>query len=107
LGQPGLYLYGFTKGSLSFHGGTLCIKSPLRRLSTLIQATDGNPCTSCPGTCRVFERNFNQLIQSGADPFLLPGQRVNVQLRQRDPSNLTPTGFADNLSDAVSFVIQP
>ena len=104
-GEIGLYLYSFKKSSLAFHGGTLCVKAPFVRLTTLIKSTDGVLCSSCPGTCRMFKRNFNALIQSGTDPLLTPGARVNVQVRQRDPAD--PTGFGDNLSDAVSFVIGP
>jgi hypothetical protein len=33
------------------------------------------------------------------------GQTVYVQMRQSDPANLAPTGFADNLSDALAFTI--
>jgi hypothetical protein len=103
-GETGLYLYGFSKGSLAFHGGTLCVKAPFVRLSSLIKFTDGLACTGCAQpTCRMAKRNFNQLIQSGLDPLLTPGQRVNVQFRQRD----VMASFGDNLSDGVSFVICP
>ena len=53
----------------------------------------------------MFKRNFTQLIQSGVDPLLTPGQTVRVQVRQRDPAD--PTGFGDNLSNGISFVISP
>jgi hypothetical protein len=93
------------KANLDFHGGKLCVKVPFHRLTTLIKATDGLACTGCAGNCRMFSRNFNQLIQSGSDPALTAGQQVNVQVRQRDPND--PLGFGDNLSDALSFVIGP
>jgi hypothetical protein len=95
------------KARLGFHGGTLCVKSPLRRLSSTIGATDGLACIGCAGNCRMFKRNFNQLIQAGTDPMLTAGQTVYVQVRQHDPGNLGPTGFADNLSDALAFIIGP
>ena len=76
---------------------------PRASVTTLIKQVDGIPCSSCAGACRMFKRNFNKIIQSGVDPMLTPGQRVNVQWRQRDPSD--PTGFGDNLSDGLSFVI--
>ena len=101
--EPGNYLYSVGKASLNFHGGKLCVKAPFHRLTTLIKATDGVPCSGCAGNCRTFSRNFNQLIQSGSDPALTAGQQVFVQLRQRDPND--PLGFGDNLSDALSFVI--
>ncbi len=81
------------------------MKAPFQRLPSLVKATDGLPCTSCPGNCRAFKRNFNQLIQAGSDPLLTPGQSVHTQLRQRDLAD--PSGFGDNLSNGLSFVIQP
>jgi hypothetical protein len=53
----------------------------------------------------VFRRNFNQLIQSGADPLLTVGARLHAQIRQMDPSN--PLGFGDNRSNGLSFQIAP
>jgi hypothetical protein len=105
-GQVGLYLYSPQKAHLDFHGGKLCVKAPFKRLSALIKATDAVACVTCAGACRTFKRDFGQLIQSGADPMLTPGQNVRIQTRQRDPAN-TIGGFADNLSDGVAFVIQP
>ena len=104
-GQAGMLLYGFKRASLAFHGGTLCVKVPFRRVSSLLKHTDGVLCLGCGGSCRSFERNFNQLIQSGQDPMLTAGQRVNAQWRQRDPAD--PLGFGDNLSDGISFLIGP
>jgi hypothetical protein len=60
-------------------------------------------CTSCAGNCRRFQLNFNQVIQSGEDPLLTTGQRVNIQVRQRDPGD--PAGLGDNLSNGLSFVV--
>jgi hypothetical protein len=53
----------------------------------------------------MFKRNFNELIQSGTDPALSIGANVWVQVRQRDTAD--PTGFGDNLSNGVRFVICP
>jgi hypothetical protein len=102
-GQVGVYLYSFQKENLDFHGGKLCVKAPIQRLSTLIKTADGIACASCAGNCRMFKRNFNELIQSGSDPLLTPGQNVKVQAQQRDP--LDP--FSDNLSNGIAFVIEP
>jgi hypothetical protein len=104
-GEVGIYLFSLKKNDLNFHGGKLCVRAPFTRLSTLIKTTDGLPCSSCPGHCRVFKRNFNQLIQSGSNPVLTCGQTVFVQVRQRDTAD--PAGFGDNLSNGVRFVIGP
>ena len=53
----------------------------------------------------ILRKDFNALIQSGADPTLTVGQRVTSQWRQRDP--LDPAGFGDALSDAIQFWITP
>jgi hypothetical protein len=103
-GQPGLLLYSTRKANLDFHGGKLCVEVPFKRVA-MVKSTDGIPCTTCTGNCRMLEHDFNQLIQSGTDPMLTAGQSVYVQVRQRDPSNLVPTGFADNLSDSLAFTI--
>ena len=105
--ESGKYLYSLGKADLNFHGGKLCVKSPFKQLTSLIKGIDGIPCVSCaPGfNCRMFKRNFNQHIQSGIDPTLTAGASVKVQFVQRDPPN--PSGWSDNLSNAVVFTIGP
>ncbi len=100
-GELGLLLYGFAKTSLPFHGGTLCIKSPFRRVlpAKLAKVGGVQPCAG------VLKRNFNTLIQNGSDPALTTGQIVRTQWRQRDPAD--PTGFGDTLTDALQFTIGP
>lgn len=110
-GQIGVYLYSTAKGNLNFHGGKLCVKAPFTRLSSLIKQTDNINCVGCAGggpNCRMFKRNFNQLIQDPAcpQPLFTIGARINTQVRQRDPTN-TIGGFADNLSNGISWVIGP
>jgi hypothetical protein len=104
-GQIGFFLYSLAKGNLDFHGGKLCVKAPISRLQSLIKSTDGIACTTCAGNCRMFKRNFNQLIQSGSNPLLTAGQSIAAQGRQRDPTD--PAGFGDNLSNGIRFVIGP
>ncbi len=98
--EAGFYIYGVNgRLNLNFHGGKLCVKSPVQRLLPPKVATDlMNP--PCDGQILT---NFNNRIQNGSDPVLTAGQRVYMQLRQRDP--LDPTGFGDNLTDAVDFII--
>jgi hypothetical protein len=103
--QPAIYLYSVKKANLDFHDGKLCVRAPFKRLTSLIKATDGLACAGCAGNCRMLQRDFNQWIQTGTDPMLTPGQQVHVQVRQSDPANLGPTGFADNLSDALTFTV--
>jgi outer membrane protein assembly factor BamB len=96
----GLFFYG-TSGPASspFQGGTLCVKSPIRR--TPVQASGGNPPPDdCSG---VYAFDFNAHIQGGTDPNLVAGAQVDAQYWARDP--LDP--FTTSLSDAVEFTILP
>ncbi len=100
LGEAGFYIYGINgRSNLNFHGGKLCVKSPFQRLLPAKLATDAMtpPCSG-----RILT-NFNNRIQNGSDPLLTAGQRVYMQLRQRDPSE--PAGFGDNLTDGIDFII--
>ena len=73
-GQAGLLLYSTSKGNLDFHGGKLCVKAPFERIA-MTKSTDGLPCTTCAGNCRMLEQDFNQLIQAGTDPMLTLGPK--------------------------------
>lgn len=55
------------------------------------------------GCAGYFSLDFNSWIQSGIDPFLVPGQGVNGQWWFRDP-NAT---FDSGLSDGIELVVQP
>jgi hypothetical protein len=99
--QVGLLLYSAQKTSLNFHGGTLCVKAPFKRL-----LPPKTPSTTGPPPCTgVLIRNFNNTIQSGNDPILTAGQTIFAQWRQRDPSD--PAGFGDGLSNGLRFTICP
>ena len=100
--EIGFLIYGLNgKSNLNFHGGKLCVKTPFVRL--LPPKNSGS--TGTPPCSGVFKRNFNTRIQSGVDPLLTVGARVNAQYRQRDPGD--PAGFGDSLSNGVQFVIAP
>lgn len=99
-GEPGFLFYGSAgKLNLSFHGGTLCVKTPLTRLFPPKAAQPGGP-GACGGR---LDRGLNKRIQSGVDPRLTVGQRVYAQWYLRDPND--PLGFGDSLTDALTFVI--
>ncbi len=100
-GQFGLLLYGRAPAQLGFHGGTLCVKAPLRRLLPPSPSPSQGP-PPCNGLLR---RNFNATIQAGLDPALTVGRTVCAQWLQRDPAD--PAGFGDGLTDAVRFTVCP
>jgi outer membrane protein assembly factor BamB len=98
--KNGLFFYG-TNGAqaLSFQGGTLCVKSPIKRTS--VQSSGGNPPPNdCSGAYAI---DFNAVIQSGVDPALVAGALVDGQWWARDPVD----PFTTSLSNAVEFTIQP
>ena len=97
--RRGFLFYGYAKDDVPFQGGTYCILQPTRR--TRGQDSLGGP-TPCTGT---YSFDFNQRIQSGADPFLVPGAFVYAQYWFRDPAD--PQGFASGLSNAICFGIAP
>ncbi len=100
--EAGFLLYSVSgRLNLNFHNGKLCVKAPIERLLPPKNSgsSGGPPCSGELST------NFNNRIQSGVDPALLPGQRVNVQWRFRDPA--LNDGFNDGLSDALEFFIAP
>ncbi len=94
----GYLLYSHSgRSNLNFHGGKLCVKAPIVRL--LPPKSSGSSGTGfCPG---VLNTNFNKRIQSGVDPSLTAGAKVNAQYIYRDPGD----AFNDGLTDGVEFLI--
>ncbi len=98
--RPSLLVYGLNgRGSLPFHGATLCVKAPLTRLLPL-QDTGKAGSGLCRGTYSV---DFNGHVQSGADPRLSSGTIVRAQVFYQDPGD----PFGDGLTDAIEFQIAP
>jgi hypothetical protein len=98
--RSGLLFYGFAPQEVPFHGGKLCVASPLRR--TLVQLSGGAalPALNCSG---AFALDFNARIQTGIDPALVPGAEVFAQYWSRDPAAPSTT----NLTDALAFFVRP
>lgn len=96
--KNGLFFYGVNGSqAVPLLGGTLCVVGPLTRTS-VVNSGGNSGAPDCSG---VFHYDFNALIQSGADPLLVPGTRVWGQYWYRDPASPIPSG----LSNAVEFVI--
>lgn len=97
--KNGLLIYGFQAGSGAFQGGTLCISGGLRR--TPPQNSGGSASgANCSGS---FDFDMQAHLQSGLDPLLTVGVRVNAQFWYRDPLDAWTSG----LSNALEFTIQP
>ncbi|HVS19415.1 MAG TPA: FG-GAP-like repeat-containing protein [Planctomycetota bacterium] len=96
--KAGILIYG-TSGpdGVPFQGGTLCATSPITR--TPGQSSGGNsPPDDCSGNLSF---DFNAWVQSGIDPLLGAGVRVNAQHWYRDPT----ATFGSGLGDALEFTI--
>jgi hypothetical protein len=95
--KNGLLFYGKSGPNLfPYQGGYFCAKGPFKR--TPMQSSGGNfPPEDCSGS---FSFDFNAWIQSGKDPFLVPGVTVNAQFWCRNGAANTV-----ELSDAVQFRI--
>ena len=80
--KPGFYLHTIHGAqALPFHGGTLCISTPLRRHAPMIAMGAG---VGCDGE---YEEDFNAYIASGRDPSLVEGIVVWIQTWARDPND--------------------
>lgn len=96
--KNGLLFYGFAPAAAPFLGGTLCVQPPLRR--TALQSSGGSPPPDdCSGSLTFDMRGQ---IQSGVDPFLLPGTAVFAQYWFRDPQAASGSGLTDGLEFTIS-----
>jgi hypothetical protein len=103
--KSGLLFYGVNgKVGSPFQGGTLCIKTPIRRTPSVVAGGTPPPANDCTG---VFSMDFNAFAQSGlGDPALqIAGTVVDVQWWGRDPGFAPPNGTT--LSNALDFVMCP
>lgn len=95
--KNGVFFYGIRgPNAAPFLGGTLCVRSPLKRMPPV--NSHGNPLPDdCSGVLAV---DFNAWLAGGFDATLTVGQRVNGQFWYRDPAD----PFATGLTDAIQFL---
>ena len=99
--RPGFFVYSTSGAQFQALGTSVrCFAAP--RFVTAHQASGGSTpgVFDCTGKLSF---DCNALIQSGVDPQLIAGARVNGQFVCRDPGN--PSGIA--ATDAVEFTILP
>jgi hypothetical protein len=99
--KPGIAFYSLHGRNVApFQGGTLCVKSPLRR--TPMQSSGGNstPTNDCSGTYSI---NWRAWMHSGADLALTAGVTIDAQYYSRDPSS----SFTVGLTNGIEFTIGP
>ncbi|MCK6447324.1 MAG: VCBS repeat-containing protein [Planctomycetes bacterium] len=100
--KNGLLFYGtHGRAALPFQGGTLCVKTPIKR--TAVQSSGGNPPPNdCSGS---FALDFNAYVALGTDPALVGGALVDAQYWFRDPGFTPPDNTG--LSNALEFTLAP
>jgi hypothetical protein len=97
--QSGMLIWSLNSvGGVPFHGGWLCVSSPIRR--TAVQSSDGSAVADCSG-----RYTFHFSPQYLASESLSAGTVVNCQFRGRDSGFAWPENV--ELTDAVRFTVLP
>jgi hypothetical protein len=90
-GKPGMLFYGWKATGDPFQGGYLCTKVGIKRTRFRFATGSG----TCGGVYRI---DFDNIIQSGSNPALVPGAQFYAQWWMRDPGSWSKTGLSDALS---------
>jgi hypothetical protein len=104
--KQGLLFYGVTaQTALSFQGGTLCVRAPIRR--TVLVSSGGNPlpANDCSGVYSIDMNAFAHGLLGGSPlPALsLAGTLVDCQWWGRDPG--FPAPLNTTLTDALEYAV--
>ena len=103
--KNGLLFYGVTgQVALPFQGGTLCVKSPIKRTPS-VNSGGNPPPNDCSGVFSL-DMNFYAVGGLGGAPLpalTVPGTVVDCQWWGRDPGFPAPNNTT--LSDALEYVI--
>src|SRR5688572_18342744 len=106
--KAGLLFYG-TSGPAStpFQGGTLCVKTPIRRTPVVNSGGTALPANDCTGVYSIDMNAFAQGSLGGTpDPALqVVGTNVNCQWWGRDPGFAAPNNTT--LTDGLRYQVCP
>jgi len=106
--KSGLLFYGVNgRSTLPFQGGTLCVKTPLKRTAAVQSGGTPPPANDCSG---LFAIDMNAFAHSPGPPVPLPeltvpGSLIDCQWWGRDPGFPPPNNTT--LSDGLEYTVEP
>ena len=106
--KNGLLFYGVSgRSAAPFQGGTLCVKSPIKRTGSTNSGGTPVPASDCSG---VFAIDMNLFAASSGPPLplpalLQPGSVVDCQWWGRDPG--FPAPFNTQLTNGLEYTVCP
>jgi hypothetical protein len=106
--KSGLLFYSMAgRTVLTFQGGKLCVKVPIRRTPPVSAGGSAPPVNDCSGVFAIDMNAFARGLLGGTpDPALsIPGTLADAQWWGRDPGFPAPNNTT--LSDAVEFAVCP
>jgi hypothetical protein len=104
--RAGLLLYGSTgRAANAFQGGTLCVRSPIRRTPGQSSGGSALPVNDCSGVYAIDMNGFaaGSLGGNPAAALRVPGTQVQCQWWGRDPGFPAPSN--STLTDALEYMV--
>ena len=107
--KNGLLFYGVNgQANTPYQGGTLCVKTPIKRTPSTNSGGTPAPANDCTGVYSLDMNAFAQGLIPGGTPLAaltVPGTVVDCQWWGRDPGFPAPNNTS--LSDGLEYVVGP